>query len=435
MIRSWITGSGLIAALLLAAPSARAQEETDPQIARDDEIAELKRQLDVVLDELDRLKTNMVVPEEPELESSHGMGPAASRVYGSRGGISIGGYAEGVYRSKSGGEDIADMLRTVLYVGYKFNDWIVFNTELEFEHAGTGGGGEVSVEFATLDFLLRDELNVRAGLVLLPMGLVNEMHEPPFFFGTQRPEAELRIIPSTWRENGVGIFGSWGETLSYRAYVVNGFDASGFSSAGLRGGRQKGSRAKAEDLAGVLRFDWDPRPGLRLGGSFYYGDSGQEQDFDQPISGLTVKLPSTPTRIWEAHGVYQRGPLRLRALYTDARVGDAGELSRALELPGNQPVARHMLGGYAEIAYDLIPWLSPGSEHSLLPFFRFEYVDTQNEVPNGFTRDRRQPRRLLIPGVQYMPHPSVVLKLDYRNIDNWEGSSNDEVSLGFGLVF
>ena len=90
MIRSWITGSGLIAALLLAAPPARAQEATDPQVARDDEIAELKRQLDVVLDELDRLKTSLAVPEQPELESRYGMGPAASRVYGSGKGISIG---------------------------------------------------------------------------------------------------------------------------------------------------------------------------------------------------------------------------------------------------------------------------------------------------------------------------------------------------------
>ena len=266
------------------------------------------------------------------------------------------------------------------------------------------------------------------------MGFVNEVHEPPFYFGTERPEAERQILPSTWRENGVGIFGSFGETLQYRAYVITGLDASGFTSAGLRDGRQKGSRAKAEDLASVLRIDWDPRPGLRLGGSFYYGDSGQDQDFIQK-SLLTVRLPSTPTRIWEAHGELRRGPLHLRALYTEARLRDAGDLSRALELAANAPVAERMIGGYAEVGYDLMQWLAPGSEQALIPFFRFEYLDTQHDVPSGFLRDRGQPRRLYIPGIHYRPHPNVVLKLDYRNIDDWEGTAGDEISVGFGLVF
>ena len=80
-------------------------------------------------------------------------------------------------------------------------------------------------------------------------------------------------------------------------------------------------------------------------------------------------------------------------------------------------------------------WLSPGSEKELSPFFRYEYTDTQSDIPSGFSRDRRQPRRLFIPGIQFKPIPQVVLKLDYRNIDNWDGSAEDEVSIGFGLVF
>jgi hypothetical protein len=422
--------------------AARAEAPSDREIAQQDEIDELKRQLAVVSEEISRMRVGMAVPEtEAELESSHGLGPAASRVYNVGRGLSLGGYAEGVYRSEVGdadgtGDATTDMLRTVLYAGYKFTDQLIFNTELEFEHAGTGGGGSVSVELASLDYLYREELGFRIGLLLLPMGFVNEIHEPPFYLGTQRPTPERSIIPSTWRENGVGIFGEWGEgRLQYRAYVVNGFDASGFSSSGLRGGRQKGSRTKANDFAVVGRLDFEPTPGWLIGGSYYTGDSGQDQDFTQPVSGLSVRLPDTRTSIWELHSEWRHGPLFARALWTQAHLSDAGSLSTALELATNRPVASRMVGGYAELAYDLMQWISPGSEKELSPFFRYEYTDTQNDIPSGFTRDRRQPRRLFIPGIQFKPIPQVVLKLDYRNIDNWDGSAEDEVSVGFGLVF
>ena len=441
MIRFRIAGSGLLAALLLLAPlaSAQTQQERDADRARDDEIAELRRQLDVVLGELDRVKTLMAVPEEAELKSSYGLGPAASKIYGARPGLSLGGYMEAVYRNRSfdsdnTSRDTADALRTVLYVGYKFTDKLIFNTEIEFEHAGTGGGGSVSVEFATLDYLMRPELNFRGGLLLVPMGFVNEVHEPPFYYGTQRPEPERFIIPSTWRENGGGVFGEVGETLSYRAYVVNGLEASGFSSSGLRGGRQKGSRAHAEDLAGVFRVDWDPTPGLRLGGSYYYGNSGQEERLDP--GGLNVKLPDVPTQIWELHSDYYRGPLHLRGLWTQAYLGDARELNDAFLLDGRTDwVAEQMIGGYAELGYDLMQWLRPGAEQELIPFFRFEYLDPQHDMPSGFGRDRSKPRRLLIPGINWKPHPQIVLKLDYRYIDSWDGDAGDEISIGMGLVF
>jgi hypothetical protein len=413
---------------------------SDRELRQQDEIAALKQKLDVVVDEVTRLRAEMGVPEEKPLESVYGLGPAASKVYNVTQGISIGGYAEAVYRNQVGdavgdGEDLADFVRAILYLGYKFSDRIIFNTELEFEHASTSEEGSVSVELATLDFLFRPELNLRAGLLLVPMGLVNEIHEPPFYYGTQRPEVERRIIPSTWRENGVGIFGDLGERFRYRVYVVNALDASGFSSFGLRGGRQKGSEALAEDLAVVARFDWNLAQGLDIGASYYTGNSGQDQRFTQPMSMQTIKLPSTSTNIWEVHAEYRRGAFHTRALYSEAHLGNAGDLSRALELAGNRPVAEKMIGGYGEVAFDFLQWLRPGTEQSLQGFFRFEYLDTQNDVPSGFMRDRGRPRRLFIPGIQYRPHPNVVLKLDYRNIDVFGGNAADEVSVGMGLVF
>ena len=426
-----------LCALLVALPVTPAGAgETDPERARSDDVEELRRQLAVVVTELARLRTEIGVPEVPGLESAYGLGPAASKVYGRQAGLSLGGYAEAVYRHRTdapgGGDDFADFVRTVLYVGYKFNDRLLFNTEIEFEHASTGEDGSVSIEFASLEYLFHPALNLRAGLLLVPMGFVNEVHEPPFTYATERPEPERRIIPSTWREDGVGIFGGWGERLSYRLYVVNGFDATGFDSSGLRGGRQKGSKVHAEDLAVVGRLDLDLPGGLRVGGSYYRGNSGQDQTL--PVTG---DLPDVPTSIWELHTDYRRGPLHLRGLWTEAHVGDAGRLSTALSVAALTPVtvSRRLVGGYSEISYDLWQWLQPGSEKSLIPFFRFEYLDTQHDVPSGFPRMRDQPRRLFIPGLHFRPHPNVVLKLDYRNIDSWDGDATDEIGLGMGLVF
>jgi len=241
----------------------------DAMRARDDRIAELENKLEVVVDELSSVRTQVAVPEEPELKSLYGFGPAASKIYGIERGLSIGGYGEGNYTNFIGDEsssdlDRADFLRMVLYFGYKFTDRIVFNSEIEFEHASTSnvgngaGSGSASVELATLDFFWKPWMNFRAGLLLVPMGFINEVHEPPFFYGVKRPEVERRIIPSTWRENGAGIFGRLGEDVEYRAYVVNGFNAANFSDSGIRGGRQKGNRALAEDVGVVVRVDWTP---------------------------------------------------------------------------------------------------------------------------------------------------------------------------------
>jgi hypothetical protein len=425
-----------------AAVAASGAETTAPaadrERARDDEIADLRERLGVVVDELARLRTEMAVPEEKALEGRYGLGPAASKVYSIRRGTSIGGYAEGFYRAQVGdaagdGTDSADMLRAVLYVGHRFTDKLVFNSEIEFEHATTGAGdddlGEVSVEFAALDYLWRPELGLRGGLLLVPMGFLNEVHEPPFYFGVNRPEVERVIIPTTWRENGLGVFGNLGESVSYRVYAVGGLRADEFTSGGLRGGRQSGSRTIAEDIAFVSRVDFSPILGLLVGGSYFHGSAGQD------LSVAGGDLPSTPTTVWELHAQYEVGDLHLRALWAQTRVGDAGRLSQVLGLAANQPVAKRAIGGYAEVAYDVLPLIFPGTEMGLEPFFRFEYVDTQHAVPTGFLRDGSQRRRLYIPGISFLPHPNVVLKLDYRNIDTFTGEAADELNLGFGVAF
>lgn len=426
----------LLVALTALLP-VQAQAATDDALAQDDRIAELERKVEVLTDELERTRAETAGVQDLPLESAYGLGPGASRVYGLTRGLSLGGYAEGLYTAfvadKGDEKNRIDFLRFVLYAGYKFTDSIVFNSELEVEHASTGEDGSVSLEFATLDFLLADWANARLGLLLIPMGFLNEIHEPPFYFGTHRPDVERRILPTTWRENGAGFFGSLlGDQLEYKLYAVNGFDASGYAASGLRGGRQKGSEALAEDFAMVGRVDWRPLPQLMIGGSGYVGNAGQNQT--DAVTGLA--LPDALTAIWETHVQYRQRGLHLRGIFTRATVGEAGQLNAAIgNDPGGSGVAQEMLGAYAEVAYDVWQWISPGSEKTLEPFYRYEWVDTQQSVPSGYVRDGSLRNQIHTAGLSFKPIPNVVLKADYRNISAQQGVPADEINLGIGLVF
>ncbi len=442
----------LISALLLIpAGPALAQPAaggSDAALSQEDRIAELERTVETLVEELARTRAEVAVPEDSaSLSSQWGYGPAASKVYERDRGLSIGGYGEGFYRTyvgdESGTSDRADMLRAVLYAGYRFNEHIVFNSEIEFEHASTEAtvtndeGGSVSVEFAALDFFWRPALNFRTGLVLVPMGFLNLVHEPPFFYGVNRPDVERALIPSTWRENGAGIFGKLGETVDYTVYAVNGMNAQGFDAGGIRGGRQNGSEALAEDLAFVGRVDWTPMPELLVGASVYAGNSGQDQRISL-VAGGSTELPSTPTVLWDVHAQYQARGLHLRGLFTMTHIGDAGSLTRKLQAADSDftdAVARGLLGGYGEVAYDVLPWLFPGTERTLAPFYRFEWYDTQWNMPSGFSADRSKEIMVHTVGLQFEPIPNVVLKADYRNRSAQRGQIADEVNLGFGFAF
>ena len=452
---AWLIGSGFAALFLVPAGPAGAQQsapDPDRALSQEDRIAELERTVQTLADELARARVDVAVPQDSaSLTSQWGYGPAASKVYERDRGLSIGGYAEGFYTNYVSDQghgtsktlDRSDLLRAVLYAGYRFNENIVFNSEIEFEHATTSStrsssGGSVSVEFAALDYFWRPALNFRSGLVLLPVGFLNLVHEPPFYFGVNRPDVERTLIPSTWRENGVGIFGEFGETIDYTIYAVNGMNALGFNANGIRDGRQSGNRALAEDLAFVGRIDWTPMPELLFGASVYAGDSGQDQRISL-VGGGTTRLPSTPTLLWEVHGQYESRGLHLRSLFTMTHIGDAGSLTGDLQQDASDPlsgaVASGMLGGYGEAAYDILPLVFPGTESYLAPFYRFEWYDTQWNMPSGFSADRSKEIMVHTVGLQFEPIPNVVLKADYRNRSADQGQIADEVNLGFGLTF
>ena len=367
-----------------------------------------------------------------DLSPMYGLGAGASKVYHVPGGVSIGGYGEAVFTHRDEGTDTSDFLRAIVYLGYKFNEHWVLNTEIEFEHASTGEDGSASVEFATLDYLHRDFFNARVGLVLVPMGIVNELHEPNTFLPVGRAVTEQVILPSTWRENGIGIFGG-NERVRYKAYLVNGLKAEDFGAKGLRGGRQKGSKAEAEDWAGVLRGEILLASDSSLGGSVYHGGSGQSLDVD------------VATTLAEAHADLNFGALKLRGLVAAADLDDVAELNRIISASESEDgiaapdreidsIGESMLGWYLEAGFDLFHSMDLG-EQALLPFVRYEEVNTQEDVPSGFAESGTYDLDIVTIGLHYRPIDELVFKIDFVNTQSAAGADEDLVNLAFGYVF
>lgn len=397
------------------------------------QVDELRRRIDVLAAEVEQLRSG----ETPQVELTDerrralGLAPSAAATYRRASqGVSFAGYGEMLLENfnreneaGAGGAPTTrlDFLRAILYAGYRFNDKFLFNSEIEIEH-----GNEIFVEFAYVDYLASDHLTLRGGLLLLPLGLVNEFHEPNVFLGAKRPETEQRILPSTWRENGAGALGSIG-MLNYRAYVTNGLNGAGFTSAGLRGGRQRGVQARAANLAFSGRLDVTPTPGVFAGVGFYNGGSGQEQVV---LDGARLDVD---TSVIEVHGQAQMRGFDLRALFAQASVDQAREASLSLRLPAASPIAETMQGGYVQAGYNLLSQFN--TPVAVTPYVRYEHVDTQHRIPAGFVRDLSRDGVLKTLGVELKPIPNVVLKTDYQWITNEAGTGRNQFNVNFGYAF
>lgn len=413
---------------------------------------EMERKIEILTQELEKSKLGEVT--EPTYKSAFGLAPAASKVYHVSRGVSIGGYGEMTVQdfaarkddgSISGKKREADFLRAVVYMGFKFTDKILFNSEIEFEHAttasGAGARGEVSLEFAYLDFLVAKPLGVRAGLLLVPMGFINEMHEPTIFHGVRRPNVESNILPTTWRENGAGIFGVAG-ALHYRAYLMSGLQAikdadittgvkgpvQGFSaSSALRNGRSKGAKSQSDDLAFVGRVDYHGIPGALLGVSYYAGKSGHN---NTDAAGNDIDAPVT---LADVHGQWEYRGLEIKALYARGTIDDVADINTKNGLTGNASVGEKFFGGYVQAAFDVLSLT--GSKHYLAPFARWERYDTQQQVPLAFTKNPANERTEITVGVTYKPHPNTAIKADWQDMKDGAGTGVDQFNLGIGYLF
>jgi hypothetical protein len=404
------------------------------------EVAQLSRKVDVLTEEIESLRAGGGAAAPVEYASRHGFSPAASKVYAVQNGVSIGGYGEMLLEAlddtrendtPSGALPQLDFLRQIIYVGYKFSDELLFNAEIEFEHAGVGGAplnGDVVVEFAYIDWARDPRLGVRAGMVLLPLGIVNELHEPPVFIGAKRPDTENGIIPTTWRANGAGIYGEFASGFEYRAFITEGLDARMFTaSSPLRGGRQKGSRARATKPALSGRMDYAGVPGLNVGVSAYRGDSWQDH---QPDS---VRLSPVVTLV-DLHASYQRNGFEATALYASGTLDDAADLSDALLLTGSSRLGESFHGFYVAGAYDVLPLIMPGTRYGLSPYARYEVLQSQQDVPGGSESPANE-RTTITFGAAFKPHPNVVLKGERQQRSNEAKTATSQWNVQLGYLF
>ncbi|HET8946982.1 MAG TPA: hypothetical protein VFQ07_08360, partial [Candidatus Polarisedimenticolia bacterium] len=400
---------------------ARGGRATDP---------ELEKRIEALSKEIERLRLGEAAAPEAK-ESVLGFGPAASKVYRSHRGVSVGGYGEMLFTnpddtaddgSASGEVATADLLRAVLYFGYKWNDHLLFNSEIEVEHAVSASDkeGEVEVEFAYVDYRRSDGFGARGGLLLVPMGFLNELHEPPIFFGATRPEVEQAIIPTTWRELGGGVYGGHGP-IAWKGYLVTSLNSAGFTAdEGIREGRQEGSEAVAEDLALTARVDWTVRPGLLLGAA---GFSGKTAQANPGVDGARVVQ-------YEGHAEWRWKGLQVRGLYVRTSLDDAAEVG---VLTG-EAVGSQMNGYYGEVGWNVLS-LKKGSRQELFPFVRYESLDTQAEVPAGTLADPANDRTVHTVGLHYRPIPNLALKADWQGFSNNAGTGVDRVNLALGWLF
>ena len=425
----------LVCALLAAPAFAQEKPAADPRIT------DLERRVDALSRELESQKTGGTQPLAEAGAGAYGMGAAASKVYGAPLGVSIGGYGEFLYQNFDGKlqngvvapqNNQIDTLRAVFYVGYHFNDWIVFNSEVEFEHSGyadTHPEGEAIVEFAYLDFLIRKEVNIRAGQLLLPLGFVNEMHEPPAVLSAARPfvEREGGIIPTTWHENGAGIHGELPGNLNYRLYLVNGLNAAAFNAGGISDGRQDGNKANAERFALTGRLDWHPVLGSTLGFGFYRGSSVFESPYEAPIEATTI-----PTALAEVHAEYRAWGWQLRALYARTTLGQK-EIEGLGSAVDAYSVGTRQWGGYLEAGYDLLG--RSGSRQALIPFLRWERLNLQAQVASGVVADPANDQTVHTLGLSWKPIPQVAVKADFSQIRNGAQTGRNQWDLALGYEF
>ncbi len=433
-------------------PPAKSEEE------REQRLKELEQKVDVLTKEIEALRLGespaaatagaaapVAVPagapvaSTPEGSASRfGLGPAASRVY-ARKGVSIGGYGEVLYQSfasskqdgtPSGLTDTIDLSRAVLYFGYKFDDHFVFNSEVEYEHAVAASDkeGEVEVEFAYVDWLSTSRaFRARAGLILVPMGFLNELHEPPTFLGARRNDVETLILPTTWRELGLGAYGEAGP-LAYRFFLLNSLNAEGYTAEGIREGRQEGSLAKAHDFALTGRLDFVGLNGLVAGASFFTGCSGQGRT---TASGQSV---CGQTTVWDVHADFRWRGLSLRALVAGSSISDTAAINELNGLSGDEGVGNRQRGWYAEAGFDVLT-LVPRTKFSLTPFVRYEEWDTQASVPDGYERNPDNDVTQWTAGAVFKPIPQVVLKLDGQWRRNAARTGVNQLNAALGYEF
>ena len=360
----------------------------------------------------------------------------SQRIIANNEGLYIGGYGqidmnlkseEGIHHNAK-----LDVHRLVTFLGYNFNDRVSFVSEIEYEHVV-----EVYVEQAFLNYKLKDNMSLQAGLMLIPMGIQNLYHEPPTYNGVERPNVDKYIVPTTWREMGVGISGNLEEySINYQAMLVNGFngynDGGVFSGkSGLRSGRQKGAESymTQPDFAGRLAYYG--MPGWNLGASIYSGESEtslyNELDLDDASAVASADSSKIGIQMFGFDARYTNGPIQARAQYILADL----ENTSAYNAYTDKDLGSVMMGYYLEGGYNLLE--NRDTNNELIAFVRYENYNTHHEVAEGTTANLAYNRTERTLGLMYKIAQGAAFKADYQYLGN-ESLDEDKEQINLGVA-
>ncbi|HXG47349.1 MAG TPA: hypothetical protein VNO52_06975 [Methylomirabilota bacterium] len=417
-------------------------------------IETLQKQIQALTEEVERLKEGPVSAEDAKA--------LLGEDFLKQKGLTIGFYGEAKYRFPEAGNDTFDPHRFVLTPSYQLADWLVFNSELEFEHGGldevagtTGSGssrsrfdGEIEIEQFYVDILLNPHFNIRSlGIDLVPVGRINKYHEPTVFYSTERPELYREIIPSTWFEPSMGAFGQITETLDYQVMVstgledfISGSTAPGITAGnGMRAARPRYRQADEENLAYTGRIHYHGVPGLDASTSAY---ATKVRGFNEGESVLILVDVEAAYRV-------PRTGLELRGEFAYWFINDPQNLIANNNAATSDDVGDHMYGWYVEAAYHLWQhtpesWRQGrGAKMDLVPFIRYTEIVTQaglaptsSRLDTGATN-----KEFLTAGLAWFLSPNFVVKGDWRRNLNGgravetSAANQDYFQMGVGVVF
>ncbi|MGV8947099.1 MAG: hypothetical protein ACOH1N_11765 [Lutibacter sp.] len=336
-------------------------------------------------------------------------------------GVTIGGYAQIDYNEPDGAAPgKLDVHRLVMFLGYKFNDKVSFMSEIEYEHVS-----EVYIEQAYIKYKLNENVNALAGLMLVPMGIINEFHEPTTFYGVERPNVDSYIVPTTWREIGVGISGKIDNaSLKYQAYLFNGFKsyANGAGTLrgidGLRKGRQKGEESIANSPNFSAKLDYYGITGLRLGLSGYFGKT-QTDNTSIEESTVGVAMVGLDAR-------YKYNNLELRGQYIHTNLTDTEDYN----LLTGKDLGSEMYGFYGEVAYSF----DLKGVEKLTPFLRYEKYNTQAGTAGNLVANKAFDRNELVFGLNYKVADGAAFKVDYQLVNNAVSGNDTAKQFNAGIA-
>lgn len=412
--------------------------------------AELMQRLDKLAAELEQVKIELAATKQKsEAAESRSQAAATASAASASSATSapatgpatvVSGYGEFSYNRprKDASKAEADVRRAVIGIEHRFDASTKMVGEFEFEHAVTSATdkGEVAVEQLYVEREFKNGLRAKGGLFLIPSGLLNTSHEPTAYYGVERNFVETAIIPSTWREAGVGLSSSLDNGLTWDLGITTGFDLTKWDASSTDGRKsplasihQEGQLAKSRDLSYHAALNWRGVPGLLLGGSVFTGKAGHSGIAGQ--DGAKVTVPNSRVTLSEVHARYTPGKWDLSTVYARGTISNTEGPNQSLSIL-TTPIPKSFDGWYAQAAYQA--WKN--ADYTLLPFVRYEQFNVARSyagVPAGSGVTSGPTEKVTTVGANFRIGEGVVLKADYQKFK--ADPSRDRFDLGLGYAF